>query len=181
MRLSSATILCLTVVACQSGPSSENRLQPHHAPTPFSAAQIHSGCPEGRQVRFLIQSPDNPDLYHSLTFGAGSAIGVRLDAVTEDREGNPLSEVKTSYPEWSELQAHASFPENRTSIATASLTTPAGTFDCWYYTVTRSNQGRSSIEHYWFPKALPGPPQRFVTEVNGEAVYSMTMVDTGVK
>ena len=54
---------------------------------------------------------------------------------------------------WTELQAHASFPDADTNISQGTVTTPAGTFDCWAYTVTRREAAGKVVETFYFAKA----------------------------
>ena len=49
-------------------PPENHRLQPDRAPTPFSAAQIRSGCPAGRTIRVRSERRDEPTTYRVIRF-----------------------------------------------------------------------------------------------------------------
>jgi hypothetical protein len=80
--------------------------------------------------------------------------------------------VQTHRSSWAELQAHASFPAERTAISEESRDTPLGRLDCLRYTVT----DRSTVETFWFATAKPGMPIRFVSAVDGQVTSAVTMI-----
>lgn len=158
-------------------PPEKNRMKPDHAPTPFNAAEIRDGSPNGRTTKYRIEMAGKPDVFQVSTFANGDREATSFESITLDIEGKQLGEKQTSRAKWEELQAHASFPQANTQIHTESYTTPAGTFDCWLYVVTLEKEGRKDIKRFWFAKSLPGPPICYEQTVNDKRVFRMTLVE----
>ncbi len=152
-------------------------MKPDHAPTPFSAAEIRDGCPDGRSTKYRIETAGKPVTYQVTTFINGDRESGGFQSATMDAEGKQVGKPQTARAKWSQLQAHASFPEAATRISSESYTTPAGTFDCWLYVVTGEKEGKKDVQSFWFAKSLPGPPIRFLQTVDGKQVFLMTLVE----
>ena len=73
---------------------------------------------------------------------------------------------------WVELQHHASYPIDKTTIQPARLHTAAGEFDCQLYEVETSE----GVERYWFAKQAPGLPVRTEVELGGRLTRSIEVV-----
>ncbi len=158
-------------------PPEKNRMKPDHAPTPFSAAEIREGCPNGRTTKYRIEMAGKPGVFQVSTFVNGDREATSFEAITLDMKGKQVGEKQTARAKWEELQAHASFPQAMTRISTESHTTPAGTFDCWLYVVTSEKEGKKEVKRFWFAKSLPGPPICCEQTVNGNRVFRMTLVE----
>ena len=72
-------------------PPEENRMKPDHAPTPFSAAEIREGCPNGRTTRYRIEMAGKPDVFQVSTFINADREATSFEAVTLDMEGKQVS------------------------------------------------------------------------------------------
>ena len=72
---------------------------------------------------------------------------------------------------WRELQNHASFPAEVTTIHEDVVEGPLGQMECLSYRVVRGD----TVSTFWFEKARPGMPVLFTTETDG-ALVSTTMV-----
>jgi hypothetical protein len=72
---------------------------------------------------------------------------------------------------WADLQAHAAFPADRTTIERQRLKLPTGPADCLLYTVTEGDV----VRRLWFDTARPGMPVR-VEAMAGGVVTSVSTV-----
>jgi len=165
-----AALLC-------AAPEDERRLEPGHAPTPYTAAQIREGCPQGRKAVYLVEAPGREAVRQTMRFLKCDAEGADLEVSRAKADGTAIGEPVTRRGTWKEFQAHGSFPEAATKVTEEALETPAGKFDCWLYTVTEEEEGSKSVQRYWFAKKLPGPPVRMTTEIDGKVVSTMTLVE----
>jgi hypothetical protein len=161
-------------------PPEANRMQPDQAPTPFSAAEIRTGCPRNRKIVYQVETFGQPLVFQSLTFVSVYEEKVVFESITTGIDGKRIGSRRMTTGTWKDLQAHASFPRAGTTIRKESYTVPAGTFDCWRYEVTLSKDGKTDIQRYWFAINLPGPPVYFEESVDGEVAYKMTMLKTGL-
>jgi len=157
-------------------PPAVNRMQPDHAPTPFSAEVIRSACPKGRKIVFQVEIFGQPLVYRTTTFGTPSGDGTVMESVTKGADGKQIGKRQMVIAKWKELQAHASFPENQTEIRSETYAAPAGTFDCWFYTVKETSGGKTHVKRFWFAKSLPGPPVCYEEEEEGRVVYRLKML-----
>ncbi len=152
-------------------PPEDHRLQPDHAPTPFSAAQIRDGCPAGRTIRVRREAPGDTPTDRVIRFVEVDAYGAVQEFQPADPEDRPVGEAAKRRSSWLELQSHASQPAVATAIDEVDLSLPFGVEACWRYTVM--NEEGSTI--FWFAKRLPGMPVQ-VEEWIGEARVSRTVM-----
>lgn len=148
-------------------------MQSDHAPTPFSAAQIRAACPVGRVDTFLIESADRPPVHQTTRFVHSTFNGAVFEASMSTLDGKPVGEPLRARATWDDLQAHASHPASTTRITDDVVRVPAGSFDCWVYTVTTG----VDVQRLYFAKDLAGPPVRAVQEVDGEERLDMQLVE----
>jgi hypothetical protein len=148
-----------------------------HAPTPFSAEQIRSGCPKGRKIVFQVESSGKALMFQSVEFLTCEKDKVVYEIVTRGVDGKQMGPRKMITGTWEDLQSHTSFPKDQTIITSESYTAPAGTFDCLRYTVT----GKSGVKRFWFAKTMPGPPLAFEEKVNDRVTMKMAMLKTGLE
>jgi hypothetical protein len=118
------------------------------APTPFTADEIRAGCPDGHTLRVRTVRGDTVSEVVN-RFEGGDEDGVTL---AEEADG----EVSSRRVRWIDLQRHASFPADRTTIAPERITTPLGELDCLRYSVQREE-----LMTFWFATAHPGMPVRY--------------------
>lgn len=131
-----------------------------HAPTPFTADEIRRGCPAGRTVTARTEAAGEPDRVDISVF------------VETDEDGALLeSNGQRHRVSWRELQGHASFPAEATTIAEDVLDGPLGQLECLSYRVVTDDTAAT----FWFAKERPGMPVLFTTEKAG-AIVSTTMV-----
>lgn len=153
-------------------PPVTNRMAPDRAPTPFSAAEIAEGCQPGRVSVYRITEQDAPSIDLQWEFTVADDAHAEYQTGPVGDSGTPLMPPATARVLWTELQAHASYPEDQTSIEVETIEIPAGTFRCWKYTV---DDGRI-VSTAWFALDLPGPPARKIDTVDGVEVSSMTLL-----
>lgn len=130
-------------------------LDPTHAPTPFTAAEIRRACPAGRVIVVRHHHPGGLTHETVTTFRACDVDGAEM---TQDEPGPDGTLVTTSTHRvtWLDLQRHASFPEATTTISVETITTPMGSLECLRYDVA----GPDTEQRFWFARSLPGMPVR---------------------
>jgi len=170
MVLENTPIPCPTTTM----PSENNRMKLGDLPTPFSAEQIMKALPQGSWIRLRNEvKGENTDIL--LRFGNGNSKAVHLETAVSAEDGKPLGEPQHSKPEWKELQSHASFPADNSTIKSAMLKTFKGDLCCWLYEVKEGD----TVTRYWFSPDLPGPPVLLEEFKNGELSRRMTMTGRG--
>ena len=155
-----------------------NRMKPDHLPTPYTAEQIRDFS-KNRKIKFLMETPGKPKTYQVFEFREGDAEKSDMDGYMLNADGKLVGKKQTARANWTELQAHASYPEKNTSLSRDSKTTKGGTFDCWLYTTAAEKEGKKMITRAWFARSMPGPPVLLIQELDGKTVFKMTMVETG--
>ena len=148
-------------------------MQPGHAPTPFSAAEIAAACRPGRVNVYRITGEGRPPMVMRWEFTGGDDEQGEYATATFAEDGSPAAPPGRATARWVELQSHASTPADRTVIDTEEIDVPAGRFACWRYAVDEG--GEQSI--LWFALDLPGPPVRRVGMRDGTEISSMTLIE----
>jgi hypothetical protein len=161
--------LLLTVAAADEQDTPAPK--PTHAPTPVSMEEIRKACPAGRTDTFRVERGGKVILA-TTRFVKCDEKTAELESVTADENGKELHR-RTSSSTWAEIQAHAHFPAEATEITAETIEVPAGKFECALYVVTEPR----GVRRLWFAKKLPGPPVKFVSEVDGKVVFSMTLTE----
>ncbi|WP_434315423.1 hypothetical protein [Leifsonia sp. P73] len=110
-------------------------LAPGLAPTPFTATEIRAGCPEGR-----VSVVRHPDGLVAIRFAEGDEEGAWIEDTPLDEEGRPAGEVERERSTWLELQEHAAFPVEHTTIDRVELLGPLQQRRCLRYTVRRGTR-----------------------------------------
>jgi hypothetical protein len=145
-------------------------LGPGILPTPFTAAEIREETGSGTTIRLRIEHPDGTVGERMNRFRDTDAEGATLERwATDDPDAVVASRVT-----WAELQAHAAFPTDGTSVSTEALETPFGTLDCRRYDTAEEPGG--PVASFWFSLAHPGMPVRFEVAVGG-GVMRTTVVE----
>ncbi|KGN37047.1 hypothetical protein [Knoellia subterranea] len=150
--------------------SDDHVLGPELLPTPFSAAEIRTGCPVGRTVVVRVDEADG--VRHRLSrFAAVTAEGATYERADCDADGTVLGDVTSMPLTWLDLQRHAAFPAAVTARDEATLEYPLGVADCWRYVV----RDEAEVTTFWFAKNRAGMPVK-VTSQRGDAVLSTTVM-----
>ena len=156
-----------------SPPSSTGSADPSDsAPTPYTAAQLRDACKRGRLIELRVEAAGKPAVRRVMTFVSVDDQGAEVATVTLDASGAALDGPKVTQATWEELRKHAEFPRAAATITKATVTVPAGTFDCLLYEVRDGNE----VSRSWFAKALPGPPVQWTVDRTGARVLTVTML-----
>ncbi|WAC67090.1 hypothetical protein OVA14_04890 [Agrococcus sp. SL85] len=126
------------------------------APTPFTAEEIRRGCPDGHELRIRTTEGGATSLRAS-RFEDGDAEGATIVSGPVDEAGAWLGEPVRARATWAQLQAHAAFPADRTTIAAERVALSIGERDCLCYAV----RGEEGVSTFWFALAHPGMPLRY--------------------
>lgn len=130
--------------------------EPGLLPTPFTADEIRAGCPEGHTVRLRVTEPDGTSYRRLSRYTGCDEAGATIESWRVDEHGLPVGDVHSERSTWRELQEHASFPADRTTVEPGTLDLATGSHWCWVYTV-----GGTAGPRFWFADAFPGMPVRF--------------------
>ena len=151
-------------------------LEPGHAPTPFTAAEIRAANPVGLTIRLRVEvAGEGAWTRVTRTVEADEDGASRVSQRIED--DGAVSEAQASRATWLELQAHASFPAVDTAIDEVTLDTPMGSLDCLRYTVTDGD----AVDTFWFARSIPGMPVRTERAEGGRVVQTVAMLSKAVE
>ena len=142
------------------------------APTPFTADEIRSGCPPGRVMVVATERPGEAPILREIRFVATDADTAIQRFTPVDVGGMPIGESELHTSSWLDLQAHASFPADRTTITSEEIETPLGTLDCLRYEV----EDGDVLDTYWFSHVRPGMPVRFARHEDGQLAMVATVI-----
>ncbi|MCP5071642.1 MAG: hypothetical protein GY946_34210 [bacterium] len=156
------------------------------APTPFTAEQIRKGCPDGRVIVFRVSHRGAKPVEEMWRFDKGDEKGVDYTLSNHTIDGKALGTPTTSRRWWTDLQQHASFPLEATTIEDAVLEVAGKRYACWHYTQQllpggeqrAPNQSQASQvrkQEMWFAKALPGPPVKMLVHMDGALIHDMVL------
>ncbi|WP_159577247.1 hypothetical protein [Microbacterium sp. 8M] len=124
-------------------------------PTPFTAAEIRDALRGGATIRIRTDAPDSTVAERINRFSDGDEDGATL---TSHPAGDPGA-AGAKRVTWRELQAHAAFPAERTTVGSDTIEHPLGRLECRRYDV-RDDDGDTV---FWFALAYPGMPVRYET------------------
>ena len=157
-------------------PPESHRLRPDHLPTPFSAAQIHEGCPVGRTIRIREESAGEAPTFRRIVFTEVDAETAVQELQATDGDGTSIGEPNPGSSTWLDLQRHASQPADATSVEEVGLKLAFGEFECWLYTVRTPD----AELRFWFAKELPGMPVQVEQWVDGALTGRTLMIASDV-
>lgn len=127
-------------------------LGPGLLPTPFTAAEIRDATGTGKLIRLLLEGLDGPIGEHVNRFRDTDEEGATLDRwAVEDP-----SAVVSNRVTWAELQAHAAFDADTTSVSTVALSSPLGALTCRKY--------ETGDGVFWFSIDHPGMPVQYESD-----------------
>jgi hypothetical protein len=142
------------------------------AETPYTAEQIREATRAGRTYVFAITAPGAPATRSTMRFMAVSPEGALIESEQADADGKNARSEPAEHVSWEDLRRHAEFPRAAVTRSEAKVTVPAGTHDCFVYTVKLPEQ--TSTFH--FAKTMPGAPILVVTEKGGQVVRRMELL-----
>jgi hypothetical protein len=147
-------------------------MAPGHAPTPFTADEIRRACPVGRALRLLIEPADGPPLHRLNRYVRSDEYGATIERSGVGADGEPDGPPDVDEVSWHDLQRHASFPADQTTIEPETIETPLGAKECRRYTVTDG----TARQVFWFAVDVPGMPIRYLTEESGRVVMTVSII-----
>jgi hypothetical protein len=168
-----ASIRCARRSHISAQPADPHVLEPGHAPTPFTSAEIRSGCPAGRTIKLLVEIPGQAPFLSVNRYVHADAEGATVERTRFTLDGEPLGEAVEGRETWLELQAHASFRADRTELTRERIQTPLGALDCLRYRVTDG----ATEETFWFAKTAPGMPIKYTTQDSGQVTSVVTVIE----
>lgn len=151
---------------------------PDLAPVPFPPGTLARTFRDGASITFRIEAAGQEPVLLTTEFVDPTEDGVTLRDTTTALDGTPRGAPATATATWTELESHAHFPRQATSIADSVVEVPAGRFDSFEYRITATKQGSTTVTTAWFAKELPGPPVKLTREVDGRLAMTMVLVRT---
>ena len=130
-------------------------LAPGRAPTPFTADEIRGGCPTGRTIRLRVDVVGETAFHRVSRFVECDQAGATMEHSRLSLDGSPLAEPEVDRVTWRDLQAHASFAADDTTIESERIETAIGELDCLRYTV---RDGRDRRRSSGSPRTCPACP-----------------------
>ena len=143
------------------------------APTPFTADEIRRATKVGKAIKRRVESAGEEPCYLVSRYVECDEAGAVLERFRLSLDGSPLGEPQVIRATWLDLQGHASFPAEDTTIESERLETAIGELDCLRYTV----RDGETDEVFWFAKDLPGMPVQQLTRTNGHVVETVSVVE----
>ncbi|MBO0980641.1 hypothetical protein [Microbacterium sp. SD291] len=130
-------------------------------PTPFTAEEIRDATGKGKTIRIRIDLPDGTHQFRINRFRETDAEGATLERWPE---ASP-EEMTANRVTWAELQGHAAFDAETTSVSTGILSLALGDVNCLRY----DTEGGT----FWFSLAHPGMPVRYESAGTRTTVVSV--------
>lgn len=148
-------------------------LEPGAAPTPFTADEIRDATKVGKSIRRLVESAGEEPFHLVSTYLECDETGATLERSRFSLDGATLGEPAVNRMTWLDLQGHASFPAEDTTIESERIDTAIGELDCLRYTVREG----STDEVFWFAEDLPGMPVQQLTRTDGKVVTTVSVLE----
>ena len=150
-------------------------LGPGLLPTPFTADEIRAGTASGRTIRLLVEEPEGERYERVSHLTECDDEGATLERWRIAADGGIDGEVARARVTWLELQEHAAFPADRTSVSSETLELPIGRVECLRYDTRVDESADAAAARFWFSPVHQGMPVRY--EVSTPAgVQRTTMV-----
>ncbi|MEM8886102.1 MAG: hypothetical protein AAGD14_18705 [Planctomycetota bacterium] len=174
MRFALVLLLALGAIGLAED---DRRMQPDHAPTPFTAEEIRAGCPSGRVSVFRVETEASPDpTDQSFVFKANTPTGASFHIVQRSLDGEEQMRTPLGTKTWEEFRRHASYPAASTTIKKGTLDTNLGKLEGMTYLVKTKGPKGEMVTRAEFATRIPGPPVRFIEKRDGKRIYSMILV-----
>lgn len=135
-------------------------LGPGLLPTPFTADEIRDASGSGKTIRILVEEPEDEAFERVNRFTECDDEGATLERWRVAPDGGVDGEIASARVTWLELQGHAAFPAERTTVDEETIDLPIGRVECLRYE-TRDEAPDAAAETFWFARMFPGMPVRF--------------------
>ena len=147
-------------------------------PRPFTPGEIRDATPKGFSRRYRVSGPEGVEGYREWTVLEADKKGAKIENRELTPDLSPMGKPSVGRSKWTELQSHATFPANSTTIEDVEHETPSGKYPCLLYTVFGEDDGVGVLHRFWFARTLPGAPVEFESLRDGELVFRHTLVET---
>ena len=111
--------------------------------------------------RLDVEQPDGERFERVNRFSDCDAEGATLERRLVAADGGAEGEVSAGRVTWLELQWHAAFPAERTTVTEETLELPMGRLECVRYDTREGDVTDAPVESFWFARAFPGMPVRY--------------------
>lgn len=142
-------------------------LGPGLLPTPFTAEEIRASTGAGKTIRIRVEGPDGVTSERINRFMDPDAEGATLERWSRPDRGDLSSDRVT----WVELQQHAAFDAETTTLTTETLSHPLGELACLRYETPDAT--------FWFSPQHPGMPVRYESDGVVTTVVSIERPNVG--
>jgi len=148
-----------------------NVLHPDHAPTPFTANEIRSAAPAGYTVETITEQAGVVSRRRT-EFVDVDADRATMVMTPIDETGEPVGDAREVMATWTDLQAHASFPSEITTLSHDTIETPLGRVNCLRYDVSSEDHTNT----FWFSPLHPGMPIRVASDASNAPTTTVVSV-----
>jgi len=153
-------------------------LGPGLLPTPFTADEIRAASGSGKLIRILVEQPDGERFERVNRFSHCDDVGATLERWLVASDGGVEGEASSGRVTWLELQQHAAFPVDRTTVSEETIDLPIGRVECLRYD-TRDGDAAdgadAASETFWFARAFPGMPVRYQSQTPAGVVRTTVL------
>jgi hypothetical protein len=139
-------------------------------PLPFSAEELRAATPLGTVLTYRVEQVGDAPTVQSVRFVRADDVAVVLESWTTDGEGRVVEQPVSTRKAWTDL-VESWLPAGAAVVADARCEVPAGTFDCWDYTVVEDGVTKRMS----FAKELPGAPVLAVEETGGQVTRRVAL------
>lgn len=146
------------------------------APVPLAPGELGRRIPEGSTITFRLEAAGQPPFLVTTEFVEVDEAGATMRDTQTELDGTPRGEPTTARATWEELESHAHFPRETTTITETEIDVPAGTFAAYRYEIRTTDDGVPTVTRLWFAKELPGPPVKMVRVAGDATTLEMTLV-----
>ena len=146
-------------------------------PTPFSAAEIRDGWPQGFWLDTKTTTPQGERIGRTIVTGWGADEVTMIEVVLAEG-AEPTEEQVAAAPSatmtWEELEGHARFDASTTSRIRETRSTALGAeLAGWTYRV-RGAAGAESV--FFFADDFPGPPVLYWQMKDGKKLFTAEQI-----
>lgn len=148
-------------------------LAPGTLPTPFTADEIREGSTVGKTIRLLIEMEGQEPIVRVNRWIECDGNGATVEQTRFSSAGEQLGPPEIDRSTWLELQTHASFRADITTMGRERIETPLGLLDCIRYTVVDG----PAVDTFWFWPSAPGMPVKYTSAESGRVTSSVTVIE----
>lgn len=138
--------------------------------TPYTAEQLKKACTAERTLTYK-QTADGKSRTLTLRFEKPDDKGCLLVATATPEPGEGEKEEEKDQATWEDLRDHAKFEKSKATRSEGKVTVPAGTMDCFIYTVRED----TIVTTLWFSKENAGPPVKEEVKEGEKVIYLMEL------